>query len=645
MKKKRREGENLTEHRKKRKFSREDLELTLISLPTVIWYILFAYIPMLGVVLAFKNYRLVQGKSFFGSLLASEWVGFENFKFLFVRNDFLTIIGRTVGYNLIFILLQMVVPVTLAILMSLMISKRLSKVCQTAMFFPHFMSWVVASYFVFAFLGSESGLISRALKNMGSAYNFYGKEGNSIWPYLLVFLNQWKTVGYSYINGDSPLADTIEGPEYWPLAPLSATGETNRLTEKIRNFHRFVAAWEKEITSAECPDELNLAFSPGMRLSDFLGTYPLMGEETKAGPGGERFSVESKIDRGEIAFSHDWLDGYEGVSKQTVKVESGAWRKVREALVLAVRLGLSGRMVDLANPCCPSCCNTPLIVPNAGCLETEAFEYLCEYIKNGGKVIFTPMIPQFDLYGNRNDSLLNLLGASLVEMIRPAGGEILDYGSRAVQTSYGQELAVHSWICVYDFNGADTPLASYQGKTVASSVRVGKTNAVVVGFEALYNNAQSAAFWRNVFLQECGVFPTASVENGYFSLFVRKNNDLHFLAVGNAAGTLEPDLVHCAGYSFMLELLPHEGRILIFDVPVLMGANRICYCTSEVIPLDAARSEFELHGAPGTSGKIVFAKPCRVYLNGSRAELIQEDDGYALSYEHTKKPCLLSISE
>lgn len=199
MKKKRGEREHPAEHRKKKKFSREDLELTLISLPTVIWYILFAYIPMIGVVLAFKNYRLVQGKGFFGSLLASEWAGFENFEFLFVRNDFLKIIGRTVGYNLIFILLQMVVPVTLAILMSLMIGKRLSKVCQTAMFFRHFMSWVVASYFVFAFLSSENGLITRALKDMGTTYNFYGKEANSIWPYMLVFLNQWKTAGYNMV--------------------------------------------------------------------------------------------------------------------------------------------------------------------------------------------------------------------------------------------------------------------------------------------------------------------------------------------------------------------------------------------------------------------------------------------------------------
>lgn len=181
------------------RFRRDDLELGLISLPTVIWYILFTYIPMAGMFLAFKQYRLVQGKGFFGSLLQSDWVGLKNFEFLFVRGDFMAIIGRTLGYNLIFILLQMVVPVTLAIMMSLLRSKRLSKACQTAMFFPHFMSWVVASYFVFAFLSSDNGLVTRLLQKLGKNYNFYGKEANGFWPYLLVFLNQWKTVGYNMV--------------------------------------------------------------------------------------------------------------------------------------------------------------------------------------------------------------------------------------------------------------------------------------------------------------------------------------------------------------------------------------------------------------------------------------------------------------
>lgn len=184
---------------KKRKFTKDDLELFIISLPTVLWYILFSYLPLAGILMAFKKYKLVQGKSFFYSLFNSPWVGLENFKFLFVRDDFMVIIGRTIAYNLMFIALGMIVPVTLAIMMSQLLNKGISKICQTAMFFPHFMSWVVASYFVYAFLSTENGLLSRLLMNMGINFNFYGKEANSIWLYLLVFLSQWKSIGYSMV--------------------------------------------------------------------------------------------------------------------------------------------------------------------------------------------------------------------------------------------------------------------------------------------------------------------------------------------------------------------------------------------------------------------------------------------------------------
>ncbi len=185
--------------RKKRKFGRDDLELFLISLPTVAWYIFFAYLPLLGIIIAFKKYRLFQGKSFFYSLFASDWVGLDNFKFLFARDDFHIIIARTIGYNIVFIITGIVVPVTLAIMMSLLLNKKLAKICQTASFFPHFMSWVVGSYFVFAFLGTQNGLVSRMLSNAGISYNFYGSEANSFWPYLLVFLYLWKCLGYNMV--------------------------------------------------------------------------------------------------------------------------------------------------------------------------------------------------------------------------------------------------------------------------------------------------------------------------------------------------------------------------------------------------------------------------------------------------------------
>lgn len=489
--------------------------------------------------------------------------------------------------------------------------------------------------------------VALAMEAGAGCYNQRMRKSDINWDMLLrnnLMDGLAGSVIYSYVNGVSPLKDTIEGPEYWPHAPLSAKGEPNRLTARIRDYHRFVQAWEPELAAARCPQELNLAFSAGMRLSDFLGTYPLLGGSSNSGPGGERFTAEPKIDRGEVSFSHDWLDGYEGVSKQTVQVESSAWRKVQEALVLSVRLGLGGRMIDLADPCCPPEDHTPLIVPNAGCLETEAFTYLENYIRSGGHVIFTPMIPQYDLFGNRNSTLLDLLGAQLDQMFRPAGGEVLDYGSRTVRSVAGTELSVHSWITAYRFNKPSRPLAYYKDTPVAASIQLEKGSAVVVGFEAFYNNAQSVEFWGRLMREELRISPVAEELTGSFSLFSRIGEKMHFLSVGNAAGTLDPGLVRCAGYTFPLELLPHEGRVLIFNTPILEGANRICYCTSEIIPLSCSRDVLELHGAAGTAGKIVFANPCAVALNGVPMELQPDADGYALYYEHSRRSAVLTIS-
>ncbi len=185
---------------KSKKFTFDDLELIILSLPTVIWYLLFSFLPMFGVLIAFKSYKLSPGKGFFGSFFDAKWVGFKNFEFLFARDDMGAIFGKTVGYNLIFIILGVIIPVTLAIMISNLYSQRLGKVCQTAMFLPHFMSWVVASYFVFAFLSPEQGLITKIMESMGFEYfNFYGQEAVGLWPFLIVILNIWKTTGYGMV--------------------------------------------------------------------------------------------------------------------------------------------------------------------------------------------------------------------------------------------------------------------------------------------------------------------------------------------------------------------------------------------------------------------------------------------------------------
>ena len=185
---------------KAKKLTFDDVELILLSLPTVLWYILFSFLPMFGVLLAFKNYKLSPGKGFFGSFFDSTWSGFDKFKFLFARDDMGAIFGKTIGYNLIFIALGVVIPVTLAIMISNLYSQKFGKLCQTAMFLPHFMSWVVASYFVFAFLSPEQGLVTKIMESMGvEQFNFYGEEAVGLWPFLIVILNVWKTTGYGMV--------------------------------------------------------------------------------------------------------------------------------------------------------------------------------------------------------------------------------------------------------------------------------------------------------------------------------------------------------------------------------------------------------------------------------------------------------------
>lgn len=188
---------SVQQHNKK-KWRKDDLELTLLALPTFIWYVLFSFLPMFGIIIAFKKYVTFPGKGFMYNLMNSEWVGFDNFRYLISSNTIVILLRNTLGYNIIFIILGIIVPVLLAIMISLIYSGRKSKIYQTMMFFPHFMSWVVVSYFVYAFLSMEKGIFNNIL-------NYYGKDivkwylEPGYWPYILIFMNMWKTVGYSMV--------------------------------------------------------------------------------------------------------------------------------------------------------------------------------------------------------------------------------------------------------------------------------------------------------------------------------------------------------------------------------------------------------------------------------------------------------------
>ena len=207
----------------KGKWSRNDTELTLLAVPTAIWYVLFSFLPMFGLIIAFKDYKIMPGKSFISNVINSGWAGFKNFEFLIKSNDLFVILRNTIVYNLVFIVVGMIFAVALAIMISELHSKRKSKVYQTLMFFPYFMSWVVVSYFLDAFLNQDNGLINSMLRDAGSSPIQWYMSSN-VWPFILVFMYLWKTTGYnmiiylSSISGiDTTLyeAASIDGATKW----------------------------------------------------------------------------------------------------------------------------------------------------------------------------------------------------------------------------------------------------------------------------------------------------------------------------------------------------------------------------------------------------------------------------------------------
>ena len=201
---------------------RENLIFFLMVLPGAAWLILFFYIPVLGNVVAFKDYHIT-GEGFIDSVMKSKWVGFDNFKFLFSSKDAYIITRNTVLYNLAFIFLGLIVSVGIAIIFSELRSKRVVKVLQTSMLFPYFLSWVIISFFTDAFLNVDKGLVNHILTSFGmKAINFYSELW--IWPALLLFLGIWKGFGYSSvmyyatIMGIDPTyyeAATVDGASKW----------------------------------------------------------------------------------------------------------------------------------------------------------------------------------------------------------------------------------------------------------------------------------------------------------------------------------------------------------------------------------------------------------------------------------------------
>lgn len=178
------------------KWAVKNWPLYTMFIPGFVLTVLFAYLPMFGIIIAFKKVNLRDG------IFGSPWIGLDNFRALFRNDSVWDAIRNTLAYNIVFIFTGLVFAVALAVALNLIKNKIASKIYQTVYIMPHFLSMVIIAYLVFAFLNMESGFINNSIipaiaGENAQEINWYAKP--EAWPFILFIVKTWQSVGYSSI--------------------------------------------------------------------------------------------------------------------------------------------------------------------------------------------------------------------------------------------------------------------------------------------------------------------------------------------------------------------------------------------------------------------------------------------------------------
>lgn len=191
--------------------------LFLMILPAVLITLVFSYIPMSGLILAFKDYRFDKG------IFGSDWIGLDNFRFFFISGTGLRVTVNTVVYNLVNLITSQALSVVVAIIITEMNAKYFKKLTQSLIFLPYFISWIIVGAFVYNIFNVEYGTLNSVLR-------FFGKEPVNLyqmpnaWFFIIMIFNSWKWVGYNsvvYISAITGVdascyeAAEIDGANIW----------------------------------------------------------------------------------------------------------------------------------------------------------------------------------------------------------------------------------------------------------------------------------------------------------------------------------------------------------------------------------------------------------------------------------------------
>ena len=208
---------------KKKNVLKEDWPLYLMMLPALLYLLINNYIPMAGMVIAFKKLNFAKG------IWASPWAGLKNFKFLFASKDAWIITRNTLLYNVAFILVNMVVGIAIAILITEIRNTKLKKIYQSAILLPFLMSMVILSYIVYALLSAENGLVNNSILPLFHIDPIQWYQKPKYWPAILIIANCWKGVGYGCLIYIASLIGI--DPSFYEAARLDGASKWQEITK------------------------------------------------------------------------------------------------------------------------------------------------------------------------------------------------------------------------------------------------------------------------------------------------------------------------------------------------------------------------------------------------------------------------------
>ncbi|SFF18988.1 putative aldouronate transport system permease protein [Paenibacillus algorifonticola] len=197
--------------------------LFIMIIPGVIYLFINNYLPMLGLIIAFKDVNFAKG------ILASDWIGFKNFEYLFKTEDAWIITRNTLLYNISFIILNLIIAVGIAILLNEVKKKVAARFYQSIVLIPYLISMVIVGYLVLAMLSGETGFINKQILPLFGIDPISWYSEPKYWPVILVIVNVWKNVGYLCIIYLAAIIGI--DPEYYEAATIDGAGKWRQITQ------------------------------------------------------------------------------------------------------------------------------------------------------------------------------------------------------------------------------------------------------------------------------------------------------------------------------------------------------------------------------------------------------------------------------